>query len=629
MSKLSFKTILLLSSSILLVLAVATSNYISYQSSKELHVNSIYTSMKNSIQQEVEVLRGQLGTKIAGVNDLAEVYANDTLVPNDVDRALVAAKALNLDTVIIGYKNKIAFGSDWEDGVSPENFDPTKRPWFIETIDSENIIVSDAYSDFTTGNTVISITKSFGRGVVLADIELGILDTAIERATGKDMVAVMFEENGNLLSSTSPAVKEGTKLQSYTGLNMLYNHALEELNEEIHYTLNGAEKIAFSLPIKIGNKKWYILVSISEADLLKEVNETRNEAILITLVLIAVSMLTMFAVLYYVYKPILLLKETVTNLASGDADLTQRLEVTTKDDLGQIANGINIFISNIQKIMLEVQAVTGHLNTNVNDLKKQSNINTSILKSHVVETEQVVAAIEEMNVTAETVAKSAAEASQHVLVANQMGQESRDVTKIAQKTVSDLVDRMNTNMTRVESISEQAANISEVTSVIGGIAEQTNLLALNAAIEAARAGEQGRGFAVVADEVRNLASRTQGSTQEIEGVVNGLSESSQAIVTTMSSTRDVCVQTAEQAGKVSNDLVSLVNVVTEVNDLSAQIATAAEEQSSVSQEISRNMSSISDIVKELENIDEETAVKTENIASVNTQLISIVSRFKL
>jgi methyl-accepting chemotaxis protein len=194
--------------------------------------------------------------------------------------------------------------------------------------------------------------------------------------------------------------------------------------------------------------------------------------------------------------------------------------------------------------------------------------------------------------------------------------------------VSGLIDDVNLSASNVQQMNEETQSINKILSVIGEIAEQTNLLALNAAIEAARAGEQGRGFAVVADEVRNLASRTKDSTEEVEVALDSLLKGTGAVVSSMEDTKSRCQDTANGAGEVAVSLEKMSDFVDEINDLSTQIATAAEEQSSVTQELSRNMSAISEIVNELDDNGHSALKDAEDVAEMNKHLVTIVNRFK-
>jgi methyl-accepting chemotaxis protein len=356
--------------------------------------------------------------------------------------------------------------------------------------------------------------------------------------------------------------------------------------------------------------------------------ESRNTAIYVSAIAMAISLLLSYLLIQVLYKPILALKETILNLSSGDADLTARLKVESNDDLGDIAKGVNRFIENLQNMMLDIQRVTTKLDANVGRMRDHSERNRDILQNHVSETEQVVAAIEEMNATADSMASDAANTASLTQRANDTSSKSREIVERSQNTVSGLMRDVNQSTSNVQQMNEETLSINKILSVIGEIAEQTNLLALNAAIEAARAGEQGRGFAVVADEVRNLASRTKDSTEEVEAALESLLKGTGAVVSSMEATKFRCQDTANGAGEVAVSLEKMSDFVDEINDLSIQIATAAEEQSSVTQELSRNMSAISQIVNELDDNGHSALKDAEDVAEMNNHLTTIVNGFK-
>jgi len=279
-------------------------------------------------------------------------------------------------------------------------------------------------------------------------------------------------------------------------------------------------------------------------------------------------------------------------------------------------------------MMTEIQSVTTTLHANVGRMRDHSQRNRDILQNHVSETEQVVTVIEEMNATAESMASDAANTANLTQIANETSSESRKTVERSQNTVSGLINDVNLSASHVLKMNEETQSINKILSVIGEIAEQTNLLALNAAIEAARAGEQGRGFAVVADEVRNLASRTKDSTEEVEAALDSLLKGTHAVVNSMEDTKSRCQDTADGAGEVAASLEKMSDFVDDINDLSTQIATAAEEQSSVTQELSRNMSAISGIVTELDENGHNALKEAEDVAEMNDHLVTIVNRFK-
>jgi methyl-accepting chemotaxis protein len=249
---------------------------------------------------------------------------------------------------------------------------------------------------------------------------------------------------------------------------------------------------------------------------------TRRSIMPCSLLMLALAISVLLSELYVLYKPILLLKEMVTDLSKGNGDLTRRLKVTNQDDLGQISQGINQFIANLQSMMLEVLQSSTHIGSSVERLKSEAEANSHILVAHTTETELIVAAIEGMSATANDVARNGATTASFTQATNIQTLESKAVVGKATDTVAQLVREVENISANIAEIDRDTVNITQVLKVIGEIADQTNLLALNAAIEAARAGEQGRGFAVVADEVRALAARTQTSTAEIEQTLTKL-----------------------------------------------------------------------------------------------------------
>jgi methyl-accepting chemotaxis protein len=241
----------------------------------------------------------------------------------------------------------------------------------------------------------------------------------------------------------------------------------------------------------------------------------------------------------------------------------------------------------------------------------------------------VVTAIEEMNATAGSMANDISNVSLLTDSANNAGRESKKTVTQAQGTIAELVSDVDNSVESVSEMSDKTDGINSILSVIGGIADQTNLLALNAAIEAARAGEQGRGFAVVADEVRSLASRTKSSTDEIENALVSLLKGNQTVVDSMSITKERCQKAATGTGEVSSSLNEMTEIVSEINNLSTQVATAAEEQSNVTHEVSKNMTAISEIVSQLDNNGKQAFAEIHSIDDINQKLTGIVRRFKV
>ncbi|MFM5032266.1 MULTISPECIES: methyl-accepting chemotaxis protein [Aeromonas] len=323
------------------------------------------------------------------------------------------------------------------------------------------------------------------------------------------------------------------------------------------------------------------------------------------------------------------LKLNIDALSAGDADLTARIQVKGHDELDNIALSVNRFIAYLQQMMVQVTDATDLITRELAQLDQQTGQARRILGEHASETDQVVTALTELSSTADSVAQHASDSASLTEAANGQAANSRKVVGSASASVVALIDEVDLAAAKVLEMQEDAKQIGSVLGVIGGIAAQTNLLALNAAIEAARAGEQGRGFAVVADEVRALAARTQNSTAEVGSMLSRLTQGVAEAVVAMEQTKRSCQAAADTTGQVTGGLDSMADSVVQIHDLSSQIATAAEEQSRVTEEINRNMVSIRDMLSLLVQNGSQTEQSAATLLGSNRQLLALVRRFKV
>lgn len=633
MVKLSFKGALLASVSILVAISVGTVNYLSFVNERDSLQKMLYQATSQRVELEAKLVSGFMASKATAVRNLANDYKRYNYSDSHAERMRISGLSADVANMIVGLENGDAYNSapydDWIDHKNPSSYDPRVRPWYKEAQRSGELTYTDAYYDATTGEQVVSIAQTFGAGVVLADVSLAVLDHTVKGINMAGATAMLITNDSTALASTLNVIKSGDKLVDHPSLKNVASAVVGKASSVVDYELKGTDTVLFSKRIDLENKSWYLLVSLDKSVVFATVEEAKRTAFISTGVYLIISTFLTLLILNYLYRPILALKTTIQSLSSGDGDLTQRLVVNSNDDLGQIAKGVNTFIESLQSMMLDIESSTSMLQSDVKALTTQTQNNEQILSQHVVETEQIVTAIEEMNSTAESVAHNAAETAQYTSEATTMSGESLEVVNNAQSSVSSLVGEVDETANNIQAMSEEIKGINSILSVIGGIADQTNLLALNAAIEAARAGEQGRGFAVVADEVRALASRTQISTGEIEKALDSLISGSQSVANSMDATKNTCNITAESTELVGQRINGLSHHISEIHDLSTQIATAAEEQSSVTQEVSRNMASINDMVNQLSVNGRETSQQTESISSINAQLTQIVSKFKL
>ncbi|EGR4483499.1 methyl-accepting chemotaxis protein [Vibrio cholerae] len=391
----------------------------------------------------------------------------------------------------------------------------------------------------------------------------------------------------------------------------------------------GVNLTPITRPINFAGQDWqligYIDLTAIQANT-DQLNWKITLALLICAFVIIVASVTM---LHVSFKPLSRLNTLVANLSQGNGDLTQRLAVESKDEIGQICNSINLFIEKLQQMFIDVADSSKEIDRAVVHLSNQARSNLNTLNQHTQETEQAITAIEEMSASAGSIAQSADDAALLTERTNRYADESKQTVTEAVNSVNGLVNQVSSMAETITRMSEDTKQINSVLQVIGAIAEQTNLLALNAAIEAARAGEQGRGFAVVADEVRALASRTQQSTSQINDMLATLKTTTENVVKEMDSTRIHCEETAGRTNHVMDSLNVVTDSVAEMNNLNTLIATSAMEQRQVTHEVSKNMAAIQEMVRKLNmNAAQVTSVSNE-LQNTSHALSDVVGRFRV
>ncbi len=400
-----------------------------------------------------------------------------------------------------------------------------------------------------------------------------------------------------------------------------------------HEDYRGVELLSAFAPMDINGLKWGIVSEISTDEAFGAVEELKTNittmGILVSIVAVVLGGALGWMFGQLLVKPIEQTVDAIKNIAEGEGDLTQRLDDKRGDELGDLAGWFNRFIEKLQSIMSDLNRHTNDLSVSAEQLSRVSDETNSGMASQQMQTEQAATAMNQMAATvqevarnAETAAASAGEAHSEASEGQRTVEES--VSSIQQ--LSETVERASGVIGRLE---QDSMEIGGVLDVIRNIAEQTNLLALNAAIEAARAGEQGRGFAVVADEVRTLASRTQKSTQEIQEMIERLQAASKEAVSAMGESTQQANTGAEFANKAGEVLQSISGSIMQISDMNTQIASASEEQSQVAEEINRNVVGISEIGEHTAQGAQQTASASDGLSLLAEQIKGLVGQFKV
>ncbi|MGH1439440.1 MAG: methyl-accepting chemotaxis protein [Cellvibrionaceae bacterium] len=345
----------------------------------------------------------------------------------------------------------------------------------------------------------------------------------------------------------------------------------------------------------------------------------------ITAILIALSL----ALVNTIVKPLINITDKLNDIASNDGDLTQRLSVNSDDELGSLSKAFNLFVEKVHTLVKKTAETAESVNASAGQSQDLSSKITSSVNNQRLQTDMVATAMNEMSASAQEVSGNASEAAQSADAANTSCNSAKAVVANGIESVKSLVDEVDKASSVINNLRGDVGEIVSVLDVIRGVAEQTNLLALNAAIEAARAGEQGRGFAVVADEVRTLASRTQDSTQEIQNMIERLEKGSEEAVNVMQSSKTVGEETVEHSSSAGASLDEIASAVSAINNMNAQIANAAKEQSQVGDSINENLMQIlgeSDRTAEATTDSHNTASALANQAA---ELSNLIHQFKV
>ncbi len=330
-----------------------------------------------------------------------------------------------------------------------------------------------------------------------------------------------------------------------------------------------------------------------------------------------------------VTRPIRSVQEALSDIAGGEGDLTQRLKIEREDEVGAVAGAFNGFVSKIQSLVREVVESTGKIGDATDQMQTLAARTSSGVNNQRAETDQVATAMNEMGSTAHNVSESANNAASAADEAEGEGQRAREVVQNATAAMRTLAEEIDGGAAVINELDQAVGDITSMVDTISGIAEQTNLLALNAAIEAARAGEQGRGFAVVADEVRSLASRTQASTGEINDKIQNLQEGARRAVDVMQSSKERGESTVEKASEAEEALNGVGEAISTINEMNVQIASAAEQQTTTVEEINRSLTRIVEIAEAAANDTQSTESASEELAELADQLRRLVGQFRV
>ncbi|MBD8100368.1 methyl-accepting chemotaxis protein [Pseudomonas fluorescens] len=436
----------------------------------------------------------------------------------------------------------------------------------------------------------------------------------IEKAIAglKSLTAVFGSSQQTALGSLETALGAyRSAVQSYKAANANIVTARAEM------TTQGADIVTIS------DKLYDIQLERRDA----ESAQARSLQLISTLLALLVGIIAALVITRQITRPLQDTLAVVERIASGD--LSHNIQVTRRDELGVLQQGIQRMGTTLRELISGIRDGVTQIASAAEELSAVTEQTSAGVNSQKIETDQVATAMHEMTATVQEVARNAEQAS---LAAAEADGQARAGDKVVAEAIAQ-IERLAAEVARstdaMAHLQQESNKIGSVMDVIKAVAEQTNLLALNAAIEAARAGEAGRGFAVVADEVRGLAQRTQKSTEEIEGLVAGLQNGTQQVANVMNNSRSLTDSSVDLTRKAGVSLENITRTVSNIQSMNQQIAAAAEQQSAVAEEISRSIVNVRDVSEQTATASDETAKSSVELARLGSQLQQMVSHFRV
>ncbi len=593
MKNLSLKQKILLSVVIALSLVISLLSWQSYSSQKSLLLQGSQEQLQRLGTQQAERVSDWLAARRDVIQALGNKAGVDPL--NALQQAQVSGR---FQLTYFGESSGKMNDSDLS--INRDGYDPRSRGWYQEAMGKGGLIVTKPYLDVAYNIMVVTLAQPVSGGVVGGDLSIAsLVEDVTKMKLPADGFAIMMHKDGTIIAykDAAKAMKPATEID-----NDLTNALIEQSKASnglvaAYFDNEGRDKLLWA--VDIPDTDWELVLVLDKAALEAPLSSLLMTQLGMALLVLVGSILAISWLVSMLLGPLSKVSQALARIADGNGDLTQRIKIDANDEVGQLANSFNRFVGSQHQLIGNIRQLANELNADAERSLVTNQAAVDELQRQQQEVTMVATAVTEM---ASATMEIAGNAENTAAAAQQSAQSSEQGKMLVNKTrqsINGLAEEVGQATEVIGELSRHAQAITSILSTIQGIAEQTNLLALNAAIEAARAGEQGRGFAVVADEVRVLSRRTQDSTQQIQSTIETLQQTTARAVSLMQTSQglaDNSVQDADQAVRALEEITSAISLI---SDMAGQIATAAEEQTQVTGEITQNTTAIKDVSDEI------------------------------
>lgn len=618
---------------IVITLGVGTLSYHEFQSASEAKVRAESASQADAISTYINSWSEDRSNALKAMRDKVEALLKAN--PKADNQAILdilqqAQTGLSFGMTFLGLEDGEMFRHD--PSLNSAGYDPRVRDWYIDAKAKRKAFVTAPYISASTKKLSMTfvepiIVNGEFKGALGGLVFLNsVMDSVLAINVQGDGYSTLFDENGKIIANPNVdlILKNATDLSP--SLDSNFFKGVNQGPKFKEFTLNGKDTLMYASNIK--GSPWVLGMMMNRDVLDAPIKSLGYKTIIISLIIILIAGIIVTQVTRLLLRDLRRVSDSMEQIAKGDGDLTQRLTTNSKDEIAVLVANFNHFVELLHGTITHLKNIGQQLSQQATYAHDASGDSASKLEEQQHNISMVATAVHQMAQATQEIANNAtntANNADETVAASRLGQ--NQVTK-SQNSIIALATEIQEVADVINNVSDNANGISTILTTISGIAEQTNLLALNAAIEAARAGEQGRGFAVVADEVRELSQRTYSSIEEIQKMIETLQGTTTSAVTKIQKSHKQAEDSVSDVNEAKQSLDTIQQSITQINDRAAQIATATEEQTSVTAEINQNTNDIQQGSVELVELSTQSAERAKELKALADDLTKNINIFR-